>query len=313
MTLNAQARLLLDRVAEAGYPPLQAHAPEVARAIYAKTSGLLDARGVPIGGSEDRTFEGPGGPLRVRILTPVDAPVGPLPAIVYFHGGGFVIGSPESHDVTCRLLANTAGARLFSVDYRLAPENKFPAAVEDCLAATEWVAANARDLGIDPSRLVVAGDSAGGNLAAVVAQISRDRAGRPPVAFQILIYPVTDASGETDSKRELAAGYMLDRETIDWFHECYASDPADWADPRLSPLRAEDFSKLAPAYVVTAGYDPLRDEGAAYAEAMRLAGVEVTHVDYEGMIHGFFNMTGVIDESRAAIEAAAAAMRRAIG
>jgi acetyl esterase len=313
MPLHAQARSLLDRIAEAGYPPLHTHPPEVARAIYAKTSALLDAPDVPIAATEDRTIAGPGGPLRVRIMSPVGTSSQSLPAIVFFHGGGFVIGSPDSHDVTCRMLANAAGCRLVSVDYRLAPEHKFPAAVDDCLAATEWVAANAPQLGIDASRIAVAGDSAGGNLAAVVAQLARDRGGRPPLAFQLLIYPVTHLGSDSASRAEFAEGYMLDRKGIDWFDECYTRDASDCLNPMASPLLAESFADLPPAYVVTAGFDPLRDEGAAYAEALRLAGVDVTHIDYGGMIHGFFNMTGVIDEARDAIHAAAEAMKRVLG
>lgn len=313
MALDTQARALLDRIAQAGYPPLHTHPAPVARQLYEKTSVLLDAKDVPIGSSEDRTIEGPNGPIRIRILRPVEASDEPGPAIVFFHGGGFVIGSIESHDVTCRMLCNATGYPLISVDYRLAPEHKFPAGLNDCVAATRWVTANAEALGIDANKIAVAGDSAGGNLAAGVAQASRDSGGQPPVAYQLLIYPVVDPTTETASRVEFAEGYMLEREGIQWFDECYVEKAEDLHHPGVAPLLAEDFSNLPPAYVVTAGFDPLRDEGAAYAEAMKLAGVEVTYIDYEGMIHGFFNMTGVVDQAKTAIESAAEAMKKALG
>lgn len=313
MALDAQARALLDRIEEAAYPPLHTHPAPVARQIYSQTSALFDAKDVPIGSSEDRTIEGPNGPIPIRILRPVEAAGEPGPAIVFFHGGGFVIGSIESHDVTCRMLANASGYTLVSVDYRLAPEHKFPAGLNDCVTATQWVAEQAADLGVDASRIAVAGDSAGGNLAAVVAQTARDGGGTPPIAYQLLIYPVTDPTRETESRTNFATGYMLEREGIQWFDDCYVNQPEDLHHPGVAPLLAEDFSNLPPAYVVTAGFDPLRDEGAAYAEAMKRAGVDVTYVDYEGMIHGFFNMTGVLDQARAGIEAAAEAMRNKLG
>lgn len=312
MTLHAQARALLDRVAAAGYPPIQSYPAAVARTLFEKSSGVLDARGVPIGATEDRTIPGPGGPIPIRILTPAGAGPGPLPCLAYFHGGGFVLGNPRTHDVSCRMLANASGCLVVSVDYRLAPDHKFPAAVEDCLATTQWVAANAGSLGADPVRLAVGGDSAGGNLAAVVAQLARNAGGKPFIAYQLLIYPAVDAFAETESKRTLTDGYMLDRATIDWFNQCYVTEQEEWRDFRASPLRADDLSGLPPAYVITAGYDPLRDEGALYAAALARAGVPSTHVNYEGMIHGFVNMTGVMDQAREAIEAAASALKSAL-
>lgn len=314
MALHPQARAVLDRMAQAGVPPVYTMQAAVARAVREQTGNALQMRDVPIGATEDRVIEGPRGPIPLRVFTPVPpASPEPGPGIIFFHGGGFVLCSINTHDVPCRLLANATGFRVVSVDYRLAPEHKFPAGLEDCIAATDWVAANAPELGIDPRRLAVAGDSAGANLATVVAHAARDAGGRPSLAYQLLVYPVVDSAGRWKSREDFAEGYMLETRTMDWFDEHYISSPGDRLDPRVSPLRAADLSNLPPAYLVTAGHDPLRDEGAAYAEALRRAGVPVTHIDYEGMIHGFWNMSGFLDEARASIEAAAAALRRALG
>jgi len=234
-----------------------------------------------------------------------------LPGIVYFHGGGWVIGDLDTHDVQCRQLTAEAGITVVAVDYRLAPEHKFPAAVDDAWAATRWVAAHGSELGLDARRLAVAGDSAGGNLAAVVALLARE-AGAPAIALQVLVYPVTDVSAESQSYRDFAEGYLLTRESMRWFTNHYLKSASDADDWRASPLRAQSLAGLPPALVVTAGFDPLRDEGAAYAARLTDAGVRVDYVSYGGMIHGFMPMGRLIDTGNRAISHVAASLRQAL-
>ena len=235
---------------------------------------------------------------------------GPFPILVFFHGGGFVIGDLDSMDAPCRALANRAGCLVVSVDYRRAPEHKFPTATEDCYAAVRWVAENAASLNGDSARIAVGGDSAGGNLAAVVALMARDRGG-PPLRYQLLIYPATNHDFTTASCQENAEGYFLTTADSRWFWSQYLRDENDAANPYASPLRAEDLSGLPPALIITAEYDPLRDEGEAYAERLRQAGVAAEAKRYDGMIHGFFQMGAVIDRGKQAIEDAAQALRTA--
>lgn len=267
----------------------------------------------PEGGADmaevrDISVPGPAGDILVRVYRPVEATAPGL--IVYFHGGGWVLGDIETHDGSSRELAARSGAVVASVDYRLAPEHVFPAAVEDCFAALSWLADHAEDFGASPGSVVVAGDSAGGNLAAVCALMARD-AGAPELAMQLLIYPVTDAAMDTASMEDNAEGYLLTKADMDWFYGHYVGDsrPADW---RLSPLQADDVSGVAPAMVLTAGYDPLRDEGEAYADRLRSAGVEVQAIRYPGLIHGFFGMFGQVDEADKAMTVAAEAVRDAL-
>jgi acetyl esterase len=257
---------------------------------------------------EDRTLVGPGGALPVRIYVPFGN--GPFPVLMYFHGGGWVIGDIESSDGLCRTLAGEAACIVVSVDYRLAPEHRFPAAAEDAYHATLWVATEASRFGGDPSRIAVSGDSAGGNLAAVVALMARDR-GKPPLKFQLLIYPVTDAGCDTPSYSENSEDYFLTKEAMLWFWGHYAPTQADRSHPYASPLRASNLADLPPALVITAEYDPLRDEGEIYASRMRAAGTPVECTRYDGMIHGFFTMSGLLDKGKAAIRQAAAALRAA--
>jgi acetyl esterase len=307
MPLDPQARAVLDQFAMSGMPLF--HEMSVAEARQA-IMALAAASGEPpaVAKVEDRRIPGPQGEIPVRIYTPEGEP--PFPVLVYCHGGGWVIGSLETHDGLCRQLATAAGCIIVSVDYRLAPEHCFPAAPEDCYAATRWVADNARGLGGDPARIAVGGDSAGGNLAAVVSLMARDRKG-PPLVFQLLVYPVTDAPGLTGSYRENARDYFLTAEMMDWFWRHYAgSDPAR-RDVYACPLRATDLRGLPPALVITAEFDPLRDEGEAYAARLRDADVPVNMTRYAGMIHGFFGMTVLIDKARTAIDEAAAALRSA--
>jgi len=259
---------------------------------------------------EDRSLSGPGGELAVRCYRPLEAD-GALGGLVYFHGGGFVMGNLDGHDGVCRQLAVESGAAVVSVDYRLAPEAKFPSAPDDCLAATRWVHENAASLGIDPSRVAVGGDSAGATLAAVTALAARD-AGDLPLVFQLLVYPVTDwRTMDSPSYSENAEGYFLTRLGCQWFREQYARDEADWSDPRFSPLLEKDLSRLPSALVITAEHDPLRDDGQAYAEALRAAGGAVTYSRYDGTIHGFFSLYAFLDVGRAAVGEAARALREA--
>jgi acetyl esterase len=247
----------------------------------------------------------------VRVYTPRDAGAGPLPGLVFFHGGGFVLCNLDTHDGLCRGLANAAGCVVVSVDYRLAPEHRYPAAPDDCYAATQWVAKNGGELGIDVTRIAVGGDSAGGNLTAVVAQMARDRGG-PKLRFQLLIYPVTQHAFETESYRENAEGYFLTVGMMRWFWDQYLEKPEHGREAYASPLRAASFANLPPGLCITAGYDPLRDEGEAYAARLREAGVPLPATRYAGMFHGFLSMNLQLDKAREALAEAAAALRSAL-
>jgi acetyl esterase len=259
---------------------------------------------------EDRRLAGPGGELPVRVYRPPGT--GPFPALVYLHGGGWVLGGLDTHDGTCRALARAVPCVVVSVDYRLAPEHPFPCAAEDAWAATRHVAANAAAFGAEPGRIAVGGDSAGGNLAAVVALMARDRGG-PSLVHQLLVYPVIDAAMDTPSYRENAEGYFLTADAMAWFWGHYVPDPAARRNPYASPLRAADLAGVAPAQVLTAEFDPLRDEGETYAARLRAAGVPVTLRRFDGMIHGFFSMTGSLDQAAVAVEEAAVGLRAAFG
>ncbi|MDE0457791.1 MAG: alpha/beta hydrolase [Chromatiales bacterium] len=294
MPVDSQIQQVIDALAASEFGPVHELTPQEARAQYDR---MIAARGIapaPVGAVEDRTIPGPGGDLPVRIYRPGIRGEN-LPAFVYFHGGGHVIGSLDTHDATARNLCNGAGCVVVSVDYRLAPEHKFPAAAEDAYAAVRWCAAHGADIGVDSRRIAVGGDSAGGNLAAVAALMARD-AGGPAIRLQVLVYPVTDYACDTASYRTYATGYgMLDARSMRWFRDHYLRGEADRLDWRAAPLRADDLSGVAPALVLTAQCDVLHDEGAVYAQRLREAGVEVEYRDCEGMIHGFFTMAPMID------------------
>ncbi len=299
MTLHPQAQLLIDLSAQAGLPPLPELTPAQAREIYDMRTAALDAN-PPIESVEDRTIAASTGELPVRIYRPVDASEA-APAIVFFHGGGWVIGTIDTHDVVCRALCAAASAVVVSVGYRLAPEHRFPAASDDCVAATEWVAANASTIGVDAARLAVCGDSAGGHLAAVVCQQARD-AGGPAIAAQALVYPVTDiASLDRPSMTENGDGYLLTADAMRWFIGHYTPDEAVRTDPRCSPLRGE-LADLPPAIVFTAEYDPLRDEGVEYADAMVAAGSHAEHVRVAGQVHTYFTQVGFQDAAAQTVD-----------
>ncbi len=268
---------------------------------------LLAGPPIPMRKVESLAVCGPEGRLGARLYTPPSGRA-PLPLLVYFHGGGWVGGDLDTHDAPCRLLAARAGALILAVDYRRPPEHPFPAAVDDALAATGWAAEHAAELGADPARIAVGGDSAGGNLAAVATRLARDGGGALPV-LQLLLYPVTDLSRKRASYRLFAAGFFLDEADMDWYRDLYLPDPAAAGDPRASPLIAEDLGGLPPAYVATAGFDPLRDEGEAYAEGLRAAGVPVALRRHAGLVHGFAMYAGLVPEARAAMLETAGALR----
>ena len=303
MPLDPQAKTVLDMINAAPGFDLEGD-PAEARAFYEQMN-VPDAS-TPVDRVEDRTIPGPGGEIPVRIYA--GSSDNPLPVLVFFHGGGWVIGGIETHDTTCRQLAAGTGCLVVSVDYRLAPENPFPAAPDDCYAATAWVAEHAAEIGGDPARIAVGGDSAGGNLAAVISLMARERGG-PNLAHQLLIYPVTDYAFATGSYADNAEGYMLTLPMMEWFWNHYLADPDQGSDPLASPLRAGSLLGLPPATVITAEFDPLRDEGEAYATRLGEAGVKTGLTRYDGVFHGFFGMGALIDTGAQAMDDACAALR----
>ncbi|MFC4408429.1 alpha/beta hydrolase [Haloarchaeobius iranensis] len=302
---HPQVQALLTMIESMDVPKLHEMSPQEARAtmdpLFARAAGEE-----PVGAVEDRAIPGPDGDVPVRIYRPETE--GPQPTVVFFHGGGFVIGTLDTHDAVCRALTNEAEAVVVSVDYRLAPEHPFPAAVADAHAATEWASDNLGELGGN-GFLAVAGDSAGGTLAAVTCLLARDRG--PAIDHQCLVYPATASDGDPESfpsREENADGYFLETADMEWFFEQYIADEFDAYNPLAFPLQARDCSGLPPALVITAGFDPLRDEGRAYAERLEAAGVDTTYREFEGMVHGFVSMLGDpgVDTARAGIEAIAA-------
>jgi acetyl esterase len=306
MALDPQAQALLDLVAAFDTPALSTLSVEDARKALVQMGELSGLEPEPVAKVEDRLIPGPAGQIPVRVYTPQGS--GSFPVLVWFHGGGFALGSIEIVDDFCRALTNAAGCITVSVDYRLAPEHKFPAAVDDCYTTTRWVAENANAIGSDPTRIAVGGDSAGGNLAAVVALMARDR-GTPPLVYQLLVYPVTNFAFDTPSHREYADGYFLTKDDMAWFCNLYLRSEADSHNPYASPLQAQDLRQLPPALVITGEFDPLRDEGEAYAARMHEAGVPVVCKRYNGMIHGFLSMP--LDQGKKARQEAAAGLQSA--
>jgi acetyl esterase len=305
MPLDPEAEILILAASRIPTTPLEQLSPQQARDDMLRQTAAL-GRGEAMHKVEDVLAPGPGGAIPIRIYTPA----GPAPfgCLVYFHGGGFVIGSIETHDALCRMIANAAGVVVASVDYRLAPEHKYPAAIEDAYAATCWIAEHASRFGIDRSRIAVGGDSAGGNLAAVATMLVRDRGG-PQLAFQLLLYPVADAYLDSTSYGQYAEGYLLTRSAMAWFWDHYLTDPAQREEACASPLRARDLSGLPPALVITAECDPLCDEGEAYARRLEDAGVPVVLTRYHGMIHGFVRRAKLLKQGRKAVAQIAEALR----
>ena len=307
--LHPQIQRVLQVMAEAGLQPIEAMTPAEAREQMEATAQARKAEPLPVARVDERLIPGPAGHIRLRLYWPNTA--APVPAIIYYHGGGHVIGSLDTHDLVARNLCAGAEAVVASVDYRMGPEHKFPAAVEDSFAALEWVHANAKKLGADSGKIGVHGDSAGANLAAVIALMARD-AGSPRLRLQSLVYPVADYGLAGDSYDKYAQGYgLLTRESMVWFRNHYLRSPTDAEDWRASPIKAPSFGGVAPAIVITAECDVLHDDGERYAEALRRAGATVEYKDYPGMIHGFFGMMPAVDDAMNAQRAVWAAFKRA--
>jgi acetyl esterase len=307
--LDPDARALLDLMVQRGVPPTHTMTPTDARRFYRERRAVTQPEPMAIAEVRDLRAETPGGVVPLRLYRPAAAPAR-APALVYYHGGGWTIGDLDTHDVLCRELAERAACVVVAVDYRLAPEHRFPAAVDDSLGAARWVHANAAALGIDASRLALGGDSAGGNLATVTAIGLRDSAVRP--VFQLLIYPATDMRAIAPSHQTNAQGYLLTADSVAYYRGHYIAEVRQHDDWRASPLLHADLSKLPPALVLTAGFDPLRDEGIEYAQRLTQAGNRATHISFERQIHGFILMGRVIDEANAAVATCAAQLKAAL-
>ena len=308
MPLHPQAKAFLDQVNATTKIPFHELGAVKAREVYADRPPQLAPEWVSVFHVEDKLLETAVGDILVRCYTPVESEE-LLPVLVFYHGGGMVIGTLDGYDTLCRQLAVQSGCLVVSVDYRLAPENKFPAAVEDAYHALAWIVEHAPQLGADPERIAIGGDSAGGNLTAVVALLARDHE-LADIKCQLLAYPATAAYADMPSHFRNAKGYFLERETILWFHSSYIRSDRDRQDFRYAPLIADSLANLPPAMVIVAGYDNLHDEGVAYAERMRASGVDVELLEYEGMFHPFLSMAGILDDGKDAITQLATYLKR---
>ncbi|OUR78079.1 hypothetical protein A9Q83_08810 [Alphaproteobacteria bacterium 46_93_T64] len=306
--LNAKLQFLC-KIVEKQSIPIEQETIERTREQLEFLATAFGGDYVPLDYVEDFTIQGPGGTLPVRLYKPVDTD-NPLPVLVYFHGGGFIRGSINSHDGVCRRLAKTGGFAVMSVEYRLAPESVFPAAVDDAYAALRWAQEYGAEKGLDTTRVAVGGDSSGGNLATVAAQDAK-RNNTPQPAIQMLIYPITDAHFSAESHKTFSSGYFLTSERMNWYRDNYLTSSDDRDDPRASPFLTEDLEGLAPTLIMTAGFDPLRDEGEEYAQKLKQAGVPVGVIRYEGMLHSFASMNGFIKEADEALKTAAEAVSTA--
>ncbi len=315
--LDPQARALIDLITERQLPPVHTLKPEAARSLYRDRRYFTQP--APPAVAEVRELRSDSG-VPLRLYRPrVDGATGAdgaggagaaaLPVLVYLHGGGWTIGDLETHDVLCRQLCVGAGIAVVAVDYGLGPEVRFPGGLDDCVQATRWVRAHATELGVDATRIAVGGDSAGGNLATVVALTLRD-AGDPPLAYQLLIYPATDMRCVAPSHSSNGQGYLLTSDSIAYYRNHYIANPAHWSDWRASPLLAADLTRLPPALVLTAGYDPLRDEGRQYADALSAAGNRVEYICFERQVHGFITMSRVLQEALTAVDLCSAVLKR---
>ena len=309
MPLDPQLQVMRDQRERDNVPPLYAMSLADARAADLASIQASGGEPEPVGEVTDLTIAGPGGELPLRLYRPARGRA--LPALLYFFGGGWVLGTIDTADGVSRSLANSSGALVVVPGYRLAPEHPFPAAIDDCYAALRWVAGHAAEIGADPARLAVGGDSAGGNLAAAVAL--RARADGPALAGQLLVYPNTDQLADDESMRAADDPFLFNRRSVAWYRQHYLASPADAANPLASPLRAESLAGLPPALVITAEYDPLRDQGEAYARRLADDGVPVELSRYTGMVHGFFTMAGTVDASRTALAQAGSAVREWFG
>lgn len=308
--LDPQTKALLDLIAQKGVPPTHLMTPEQARKMYSERRFFSQPDPPEMSLVEDIEIPGPKSSLVLRHYRPINIkPDQTLAALVYYHGGGCVIGDLDTHDVLCRELSNLAGISVLSVNYRLAPENPFPAAADDCIHATQWIFKNAQTLHIDSAKIAVGGDSAGGNLAAVVCLAMRDDGIYQP-KFQLLIYPMTDARAQTPSMSSNGQGYLLTKDAVEYYHGHYLPNHQDRLTWKASPLLASSHANLAPALVITAGYDPLRDEGLMYADKLSEAGVPCQYVCFERQIHGFILMGRILDEANTAVAMCAQALRQ---
>ena len=281
--------------------------------IEARNLDLIEQESPEVKGVVEIGADGPFGPIPMYDYTPIGAPENKaLPAIIFYHGGGWVIGSRDGHDSLCRYLSNTTGCRVFSVGYRLAPEFKFPVPIDESFTALKFISDNSEELNIDKSKIVVAGDSAGGNIAAVMSLMARDKKDLN-VSYQLLIYPATDASKERASYEENGKGFLLEKEGMRWFYKHYLANDKDRKDWRVSPILAPDLSNLPPSYIITVAADPLRDEGRDYVEALRKAGNEVEHIEYDDVIHAFFSWPLAMNCAKKAVDAAGKAIKKAVG
>ncbi len=315
--LHPQARALIDLMVQRAIPPTHTLSPQEARNFYRERRAVTQPEPPAVESTDDLHADGPHGAIPLRLYRPAQAQgqgkadSAALPVLVYFHGGGWVIGDLDTHDTLCRQLANASRCAVLAVDYRMGPEHRFPCAVDDCLAATRWCHQHAKRLGLDPDRMAVGGDSAGGNLAAVVAIALRD-SGELPLRFQLLIYPATDMGRQAPSHSSNGQGYLLTSDTLTYFHDHYIDDAKHDTDWRASPLLCEHLGALPEALILTAGFDPLRDEGLMYSQSLSKAGTRTTHICFERQIHGFITMGRVIDEANAAVEMCAAQLARAL-
>jgi acetyl esterase len=309
--LHPQARALLRLIEEKGVPPTHTLEVAQARAVYRDRRTFTQPEPPPVASVRDLEARGPAGPIPLRSYRPAGSQAdAALPVLVYYHGGGWVIGDLDTHDVICRTLCNAARCAVFSVEYRKAPEAPFPAAVDDCFASLNFISKNSNSLKINSAQIAVGGDSAGGNLATVIALMARD-AGGPAISFQVLIYPGTDQRMDHPSIDRNGEGYLLTKKSMSYFRGHYLPNQKDWLDWRASPLLAKSLKGLPPAYVLTAGFDPLVDEGKAYADRMRQEGVAVEYRNHPDMVHGFITMGRVLDAANSALADCAAALKGA--
>lgn len=311
MPLDPLLKAFLDQAAAMPRPKVWDVPLSITRQGFAHTMSLFGPKDVPVGKVRNLALPGPAGDIRIRVYAPIAAGGEALPALIYFHGGGFVMGDLDTHDGLCRLIAHEGGFLVVAVDYRRAPESKWPAPLEDAVAATRWIFDNASTLGIDAGRIAIGGDSAGGHLAACVTQADREHGGFK-LAFQLLMFPGTEFTTDTPSMSRFAVGYLMEKQVIEWCYSQVLPPGADRASPKVSPLNARDFSGLPPAYVVLGGYDPLHDEGLAYAEKLKAAGVQVTIADYGEMVHCFIYLQTVLPQAHDALADAAQAVAKAL-